>query len=316
MTKPKVSTAQIRKAALGRVSTPLARTLSECLFWSQHATHMHEDRPSIYKTGKEVGGELGIAARTVNTHFKKLAELGYWTIRYEPRPGHPSPVTWLDIADKSLELIELARTIDLSRNGGASRKRTSNGGSMVPSGVSDNDTQTSQNTTSIQPIPTAKTAAGVQSFLPSKDQAKAGMKEPCSLSQEKQGKVVQAPKYVNATEIELAFGRSVEEQWSERKIPSWDWSSKYTWDHIREIVGKLAAVGRLAEVDTLLAQMLDEWHWLRTTMAYRYASHGSNLHAPSPMALAHEIDELISRIDGKFKPPEELPNSTCFDQEF
>lgn len=284
------------------IHTSLARTLAFCLYWSQHATHWHGDMPTIWKTGPELRAELRIAARTANRHFKELAALGYWDISYRPRPGSIGKVTWLTMTTRSLDLVALARHQAVARGGSKSRKGTSGGTIEGLPDAAVPDAPSVHDVTSKQVYQSAKTTKNGKGFLLPSDAGKKGMNEACpSGDSGKDGKATpKAPGYVKASAADHAFAALVREVWAAAGLKEWDWSSRFTWEHIAEIRTKVTKLGvKENGAAEFMEVMLANWNWLRCCMDLRYAAHASNLHAPSPMALAHEFDVLGARVLGK-----------------
>jgi hypothetical protein len=295
------------------IHVSLARTLAFCLYWSQHATHWHGDVPAIWKTGPELCAELRIAARTANRHFKELAALGYWDISYRPRPGSIGRVTWLTMTTRSLDLVALARQQPVARGGGKSRKGTSSGTIESPPNAAVTDDPLVHDVTSKQVHQSAKTTKNGKGFILPSKAGKNGMNEACPSGHSgKDGKATpKAPGYVKACPADHALAATVREFWAAAGFKEWDWSSRFTWEHIAEIRTKASKIG-VTENDTaeFMQALLANWNWLRCCMGMRYANHASNFHAPSPMALAHEFDVLGGKVMDKIaemkNPPKKL----------
>jgi hypothetical protein len=302
---------QAVKAILGG---SLAHTLAECIHWSQYAGYSVDGDPLIWKTGKGLGAELGLSARTANAHLKKLAKAGYWQIEYKPRPGHPSKVTWLRFLGPSSSVLALARQLQQESAGGnrKGKKQPVQGvkGSSVK--VLEPDLQQSQNETSKHFETTPQTSNGQnKSFLLSKEQKEfPGKKEAFKLSEKSEEgenekvEKLKSPKYEKASESQESFATLIKGLLKTRKLPPWDWSSGYTWKHTKEIHDKLQKHGLQSESDWLTfgERLCTEWHWLRTVMADRYKYHELNVHRPTPMALAFDFDKLFECIRDKYNP--------------
>lgn len=301
----------------------LAHTLAYCIFWSQHAMHHDGEYPSIWKTGPELSGELKVAPRTANRHLKQLAKLGYWTLSYKPKPGSVGPVTWLTFTPKSLDLLGLARELAAVRaTGRKTKKATAGGVSVDPPGVMHCDDGMSHGTTSKHQVPTGKTAKGNQSFILSSEAGKTGMKETfSSCSTGKTGKSgnkkPKAPSYIDASEEDEFLAAIIQDAWVQAGLSEWEWTSRFAWGYIAEVRLKLAKLGvNEGEHPLFMETLLDNWNWLRHAMLPRYSTHSSNLHGPSPMALANQFDVLGKEVYRKMHPPVVVAKSSNFDEDF
>lgn len=300
----------------------LARTLAYCIFWSQHAMHRDGEYPSIWKTGPELSGELKVAPRTANRHLKELAKLGYWTLSYRPKPGSVGPVSWLTFTSKSLGLLDLAREYEAKRGTGRKTKKVTAGGiSLNPPEVIPCDDGMSHGTTSKHHVPTGKTAKGNQSFLLSSEAGKQGMKETVGSKftgeTGKKKKIPKAPGYLNVSDKDHELAAVVKTTWVKAGLKEWDWTSRFTWEHIAEIRVKMAKLGVTEGASGLFMEtMLNNWNWLRSSMSYRYSSSPLNLHGPSPMALAHEFEVIGKAVFDKLHPVVASPKSSCLDEDF
>lgn len=315
----------IFRAVKDQVGGSLGRTLAECLYWSQYAQRVESGMPAVWKTGAELGKELGCKGRTANEHLKKLEYLGFWELLYQPRPGHPSKVTWLLFTEHSLKFLALARSLRDERvqPGKRAAKHTVGTGKCAPSSDTITDPQQSVSVTSKHCETSQETSWGhATSFLLTKEQkAVAGKKEPFQkISTGSQEDVIlKAPKYVKASADDLALAMTVRDMLEKRELKQWDWSSRYTWEHVSELRRKLNKAGVITsdEWSDFLLKMFDNWGWLRTCMEYRYSSHEGNLHRPTPMALAAETAVLHSALAKKFAPPPtDGPTMTNMDQPF
>jgi hypothetical protein len=304
----------IFRATMGLAIHPsLARTLAYCLYWSQHATHWDDDVPTIWKTGPELYVELRIAARTANRHFKELAALGYWEISYRPRPGSIGKVTWLTMAARSLDLVALARQQAVARQTKKSRKGTSSGTTASPPDATSTADPLVQDVTSKQVHQSAKTAEIGKGFILPSKAGKKGMKETCpSEHSGKDGKgTPKAPGYVKACAADHALAAIVLEAWTAAGLKEWDWSSRFTWEYIAEVRKKAAKIGITEkEMAGFVHALVGNWNWLRWGMAPRYANNALNLHAPSPMALAHEFDVLGAKVLDKIETMKNPPKGS------
>ena len=315
----------IFRAVRGQVSGMLGRTLTECLYWSQYAQHAENGMPAVWKTGAQLGSELGCSPRTANEHLKKLKLMGFWKIEYKPRPGHPSKVTWLLFTHQSLKFLALARDLRDEQAKPAKRvhKHTVESHECALSSDTDADVQQSVFVTSKHCKTSEETSSGdAKKFLLTKEQkAIAGKNEPAQknskVSQEEV--MVKAPTYAHANVDEQALANSIRDMLDERNLKQWEWVSKFTWRDVRELCQKLGKVGVTSSEERLdfVSQVLDNWEWLRPCMEYRYSSHDGNLHRPTPMALAAETVMLHSALVKKNAPPPKGgPTMTIFDQPF
>jgi hypothetical protein len=294
------------------IHASLAHTLAYCLYWSQHATHWDGDVPVIWKTGPELRAVLRIAARTANRHFKELAALGYWTISYRPRPGTIGKVTWLSMTTRALDLIALARQQAVLRSAKKIRRGTPGGAIKgQPDAAVDADLS-SYDVTSKQIHQSSKTAKNGKGFILPSEAGKKGMNEACPSGYwGEDGKgIPKAPSYIKACPADLTFAAIVRGVWTAAGLQEWDWSSKFTWEHIAEIKKKAGKIG-VAESDMadFVRALVENWNWLRLCMVKRYADHASNLHAPSPMALAREFNiigqKVLEKMAAAKNPPKQ-----------
>ena len=247
------------------IHASLAHTLAYCLYWSQHATHWDGDVPVIWKTGPELCTELRIAARTANRHFKDLAARGYWEISYRPRPGSIGKVTWLTMTARSLDLIVIARQQAVARLTGKSRKGTSSGVIANPPNAAVAADPSAHDVTSKQVHQSAKTAKNGKGFILPSEAGKKGMNEACPSGYSgKDGKgTPKAPGYVKACSADHAFAAVVRDVWTAAGLKEWDWSSRFTWEHIAEIRTKAAKIG-VADNDMteFMQTLFANWTWL------------------------------------------------------
>lgn len=300
----------------------LARTLAECLYWSQHARHFDDGKPLIWKTGKELAEKLGISSRTANEHLKQLRDQGFWEIEYRPRPGasSPSPVTWLRFSQRSLDLRSEADLVQTRR-----RRNTSSepAGSAQPC-EENTDSPMSENATDFQlDIQTNEQADEAEEFILNSGKPKAGKKElfSSSVQEELQGqmKKLPAPSYAKATADDVAFFNAVQQELVERELPEWDWSSHYAWQHVKFFRKKLSQAGHpeVAAQLSLFGEILDKWGWMRTVMTERFAFHKLNAQRPTPMALASQHAELLKSLESS-KAPVKQSCSGCsnLDEDF
>lgn len=302
------------------ISASLARTLAHCVFWSQYATHLDEGMPSIWKTGPELQRHLRICPRTANRHLKELAKLGYWKITYRPRPGTIGPVTWLTMTERASHLLDLASSIATNRKASKVKIETAKGHKATSPMAPLCDDYLAQNVTSKQIDHSVETATKTASFILPSEAGKQGMNEaPTSSSPEEKCKgTPKAPGYANASAADRQFASIVETAWSDAGVKTWDWSSLYTWRHTAEIRRKLATVGvsTVADMFSFVSTLLENWSWLRVCIAPRYAHHPTNLHAPSPMALAHEFNLISEKVLEKIDASNSQPKASIFDEEF
>lgn len=319
-----VSRDMIFRAVKQQVGGSLGRTLTECIYWSQYAQHAEDNAPLVWKTGAQLGSELGCNPRTANTHLKKLAFMGFWKITYRPRPGSPSKVTWLRYTEVTAEVLALARRLSEEQRRSGKQQSGSPPDGVDPSASTHTHSavQQSQSVTLKHLKTSQPTSVGPQKgFLLTKGQkASALTKEaPKKIYLKVQGEgSVKAPKYESASAAEEAFGNIVRAVLEERKLPQWDWSSVFTWRYTKELHAKLEKkdISSSQGCRSWIEVILDEWHWLRICMAYRYASHDGNLHRPTPMALAHEFEKLFSALVAKKSKPQAHSGPSGFDDEF
>ncbi|MEG3181816.1 hypothetical protein [Sphingomonas sp. LT1P40] len=300
-------------------SASLARTLAYCLYWSQHATHWDGDAPMIWKTGPQLNAELRIAARTANRHFKELAKAGYWVLTYRPRPGTIGPVTWLTLTGKSLQLLETAKEFAASRGAKKGLGNTSYGHNCHQPVGEDCDQPMAQNVTSKKLQQSEKTAKKEKSFILPSEAGKKGMNETSSskIFGEKDKGEPKAPGYVKATPLDRELAARIGSAWTTAGLKEWDWSSAYTWKHIAEVRTKLAKIDIVSpeQASVFFEKLLENWSWLRIGMQPRYAFHDLNLHAPSPMALAHEFEAIGKKVLEKMLPPKPGLKPFSFDDD-
>lgn len=310
----------IFRAVKDQVGSSLGRTLAACLYWSQYSQRVDNGMPAIWKTGAELGRELGCKSRTANEHLKRLGQMGFWALAYRPRPGHPSKVTWLLFSGQSLKFLALARTLvdeQTKPRRRAPKPAVESHESALCNDIN-NDTQQSALVTSKHCETAQETSSGhAKGFLLTKEQkASGGKKEPAQkiLGKFQEDMILQAPKYVQASDDDLTFATSIHSILDHRELKQWDWSSAYTWKDIRELCHKLAKVGVSTpdERSDFLVKVLDNWHWLRLCMEYRYSSHDGNLHRPTPMALAAEAVTLQSSLAQKSSPQPKVASSSNF----
>lgn len=288
------------RAAVGRAS--LARTLAECLYWLQHSTKQIDGQPTIWKTGTELAETLGIAPKTANEHLKRLASLGFWELRYKPRPYHPSPVSWLVFSQKAFAIVEAARDGLMSN---AAAQGSINGaieaeaqGAPIPpkSGV-----QSPQNGMLKQNSPaTIPKLSSQENFIPAESFEPDGKNE---LPKKKlEAGKEKAPSYLKASTAVEALVNSIQEQLKLRNMPEWDTSSQYTWKHASALRDKLnaAGIGELHDQENFVSKVLDQWTKMHGLMAWRYKTHAGNSLRPTPLALAHEF---ASFKDAIYPPP-------------
>lgn len=319
--KTNASEQDIFRATTGlALHASLARTLAYCLFWSQHATHWDGDLPTIWKTGPQLQSELRIAARTANRHFKELAEAGYWTISYRPRPGSIGKVTWLTLTARALELVTTAR--GHAAIGAAKKKKRDMPScchSHSQSGGMDCDIPLAQNVTSKKLYQTGKTSEKMKGFILPSKAGKTGTHEASSsiVTGEDDEYAPKAPGYLKTSPLDKEFATVVQTTWSKAGLKEWEWSSRFTWKHIAEIRRKLTDfdVVEGQQIAAFLGALIENWGWLRTCMAPRYAHHDLNLHAPSAMALAHEIDVLGKHVIEKMLPQAIKPKQSKLDDD-
>ncbi len=269
------------------VSATQARTLAECLYWSQHTRHEIDGQRALYKTGPELSDKLGLTARTINRHLKQLGEDGFWRIRYRPRPKHPSPVTWLVIAERSEVLLANAK----AERKGQGRHRTSDRAERRQSDVRTCDAQRSHyDTTYIETV--IQNDRGETSFISDSDVRK---NEPSAVDNDR----IRAPRYVESTRELEKFVETISRILAVKGLPPWDTVSRFTWQHVRDLIEKLQAEGvsDLADQIKLVGRIIKRWSVLRCCMDDRYTCHDGNDDRPTPMALNHQIKKLISALD-------------------
>jgi hypothetical protein len=234
--------------------------------------------------------------------MKTLASKGYWELEYRPKPGGVGNVTWMNFSTKSLKLVEMAKSVDLTAPRRRARSVTFDGGVSSPALVANSDTPVSENATSIQQKTPTKTTAG-KSFILTAKGGQEKMKETSS-SQTKLQKEggVQSPGWITKTPAAEHLANEFASIHQSRDLPAWDWSSKYTWRWLEEIEHKLAKrnMNDPAAIRRLATGLTIHWEWLRHVMNARYASHETNLHRVSPMALAHQIDKLLNALQVKW----------------
>ncbi|MEP3467771.1 MAG: hypothetical protein ABJN65_17245 [Parasphingorhabdus sp.] len=280
-------TEAIFRAALAEgISATQARTLAECLFWSQHSRHEIDGQRALYKTGAELSEKLGPTARTMNKHLKQLAEEGFWCIKYRPRPRHPSPVSWLLIAERSEVLLANAKA---DREGRA-RYRTLDRAERRQPEVRTCNAQTLHYDTSYRETSIQDNRED-DSFVSDKQ---TGMNE-LSLIEDTR---IKAPRYVGATKELEEFVSAISSALAVQELPPWDTVSQYTWEHARELITKLQAEGAdsLSDQIELVSQIIAEWSRLRHQMDERYCNHYGNDYRPTPLALNHQFKKLFSAL--------------------
>ncbi len=251
------STHAIFQVALAEdVPATYARTLAECLYWSQHTKHRIDGRPALYKTGAELSQKLGLAARTINSHLKKLAKGGFWHIEYRPRPSHPSPVTWLVISERSAKLLADAAADNRRKTRSSTLDRTR----PVSSKEQTCDIQALQDATTYRDINTGDEIEE-PSFVSDRYVRR---NEPSREGEDK----VRAPRYVRASreleELISAVSRILEGQ----GLEPWDTVSRHTWEHGRELLEKLLRFGceSLSDQVQLISEIFRNWSDLRFVM--------------------------------------------------
>lgn len=310
----------IFRAVKDQVGGSLGRTLAACLYWSQYTQRFENGMPAVWKTGAELGKELGCKSRTANEHLKRLGQKGFWALEYRPRPGHPSKVTWLLFTEHSLKFLALARTLrdEQTKPRRRAPKPAIESHESALTNHIDYDIQQSVLVTSKHCKTAQETSSGhAKGFLLTKEQkASFGKKEPAQKNSGKlqEDMIVQAPEYAKASDDDLTFATSIRSLLDHRELKQWDWSSGYTWRHLKELRQKLTTVGvsTTDERSDFLVKVLDNWDWLRLLMEYRYSSHDGNLHRPTPMALAAEAVTLQSSLKQKYSPQLKVPSSSNF----
>lgn len=313
MTVRLVSELELFRAAHGLdLTSNVKRTLAHCLYWMQHATHEEGGMPKIWKSGPELEGTLSIAARTANRHLKLLAAHGFWALSYKAKPGTIGPVSWLTLGAKGADLIELAR--DLGPRMKTGRRVPADGALFEPPIDADATHQASQVVTSKHNHKANKTAKKPASFLLSGEAKKEAIQ---ANVKELPGVDPVPPKFVNVGGDAKAFAKLANESLVSQGLRKWDWSSRYTWAHVDEIVSKLKSRGlQCDDWAPFLSCVLENWSWMRTGISHRYAWHDTNLHAPSPMAFAHEFDQIYSMFETHKKPAKKTPTFTSMDEGF
>lgn len=311
MSGPHVATHLIKSAALEAVGRTLADVLSECLFWMQSGEVRDDGRRAIWKTGPELAQKLGMSPRTANRHMKELRDLGYWEIRYRPRRGSTSPVTWLMFSELSEALLEAARVLSETdpRQG---RRRTVGRSTLGRPDGSDTNHRMSQNEPLLQRRQSDRTQPRQQeAFLHSKERAEDGRKEPAFQEDyrdrgREKSTLKKAPTYARAREEDRELVTDFCEQAAARGLPEWDTVSCFTWQHAGEIRRKLIKAGLDTREDrrSFIEELLERWVDIRGRMDYRFSSHQKNRLAPSPMALAMEFKSLFEVI--RPSPPPSL----------
>lgn len=319
MTQKMLAEAEIFRVAKGLGMAPSqARTLAYCLYWSQMASHSQVHGPCIWKTGQEIGDALGMGPRTANSHLKNLAERGFWTIHYAPRPRGISKVTWLTFTQRSLDLLDLTR--ELVKTPKNKKGPTVVGSVSAHSNVQKTNLQKLQNATSSQTYFIDKTAEKTGSFILSGQAGKKGMKEPSSIKKYSGAKTLQKtpPSYVKVGKSTVELANLISDLWLAAGLKDWDWTSKFTWQNCDEIAAKFSKRGvtDLSEYKRYIAGALDHWSWMRACMEYRYSSHESNFLRPSALALAHQFDRLVDKLDEKWAPKATKVSSGFFDKGF
>lgn len=322
--KKPLSRDAIFRMVRSEVGGSLGRTLTECLYWSQYAQYVEDGRPIVWKTGAELGQELGCNPRTANEHLKKLRFMGFWDIEYKPRPGRPSVVTWLHFTDLSLSWLQMARRLrdDQPNHRRKHGKAPVEVAECALSTHTDDEGQQSGFLTSKHNKTSPQTSPGQKKdfFLTKEQKAVAGKKEPSpKFSEGSQGEVIlKAPKYAKASEREEAFAASIRAILVQRDLKEWDWSSAFTWQHLKAICGHLKKVGLTSDGDwsAFFSKVLENWEWLRCTMEPRYSSFDGNLHRPTPMALAAEISTLHSALIVQESKPLQTYPTYSLDEDF
>jgi hypothetical protein len=288
----------------------LKRTLAHCLFWMQHATHQNNGMPMIWKTGPELENELSINARTANRHLKDLAKHGYWSLTYRPKPGTIGKVTWLTATPAAARIVLLARELGGRRN--QTRRDPVQRRTEHPAGPKPYS-KMSHHVTAKQNTQTEQTAESTAKFLLSGSEKKQALLSLSKLP----GYGPIPPNYLEVDEQVRSLALVADSSFKERGLITWNWSSPYTWAHISEVAGKLGSHGLCSNADyeEFLQWLLDHWAEIRGVMNSPYSGHNANIHAPSPMALAHEFDRLFAAyLDSK--APKPLPKFSSFDEGF
>lgn len=284
--KAATTQAIFRAALADGVSATRAHTLAECLYWSQHSPHRVDGKPALYKTGPELSDKLGLSPRTINAHFKRLADEGFWDIEYRPRPHHPSPVSWLVIAERSRALLIMAQKSD-----GRSRPLHSiEYDRRAQSDVDECDVQTLENDTAYRET-NRQYDREESSFISDNELGRNELSSKIS-------RRIRAPSYVKAS-LELEkFVESILSSLAYLDLDAWDMSSRHNWEHSQEILEKMQREG-LEDLPTqieVISEVFARWSALRHCMGSRYSNHDGNRYRPTPMALNHEFGTLIRHV--------------------
>ncbi len=297
MSKPSrtriATTQEIFHAAIDSgMAASLARTLAECLYWSQHSSHKIDGKTAFYKTGPDLSKVLGLSARTINAHLKRLRDEGFWQIKYRSRPTHPSPVTWLIIADRAEALLSEAG--ESRKRGGSSRALE--GVRQEPSEDRDCDIRRLRYGTTYRNTSNQEDRER-GSFASERELRR---KELNSSGEER----IKAPKYLRASKELEEFVRLIASLLAKKSLPPWDMASRYTWSHADELFYKLHNTG-IADLKAhiaLLEEIFDRWPDIRLSMDVRYRDHKVNALRPSPMALNDQFHILIEALEDKSEP--------------
>ena len=318
MTERTFAEAEIFNVAKGLdMPSTQARTLAYCLYWSQKASHMEGQYPVIWKTGREIGEALGLDNRTGNSHLKNLAERGFWTIHYAPRPYGISKVTWLTFTQRSLDLMALTQQlVETPKN--KKGKQTIKGCVTTHPNVQKTNLQGSDTATSTQTNIKDKTSEKTESFLLSGQAGKNGKKEPCHPKTSTGGKTLKPPKYLTVGKATVDLANLISETWHEAGLKDWDWTSSFTWHQCDEVSTKFLKrdLPDLKDRKLYIDGILEHWSWMRICMEYRFSSHHTNVNRPSAMALAFEFDRLADRLVEKWSSKPLETSSSCFDEDF
>lgn len=281
----------------------LAHTLAECLYWSQHAIKKIDGKAAIWKTGPELADALGIAPKTANEHLKRLASLGFWELKYRPRPHHPSPVTWLVFTTKATEIVEAGTALLVSKPTPQSTAKydlagASNGASNEPH----TEVQSSQIETLKQNTPAPVQQVIFQGEFIPEDGCSPNSKHELPQKKHKEAGKEKAPSYLKAAPGVEALVNVIQEQLAHRDMPGWDTSSQFTWTHARTLWGQLnkAGIDQLPEQVHFISCVLDQWPKMRGLMAWRFLNYDGNNARPTPLAFAHEFSSFK---DAVFPPP-------------
>jgi len=113
-------------------SEPLARVLSNVLFWSQFPGHRVRGQLGIFKTDAELAKDVHKHPKTVGRLLREVcapAEIvkrgAVFSTRYAPRPWDPSGrVRWLFRTELGNEIIDAAKTLAKARLNRKTRKQT------------------------------------------------------------------------------------------------------------------------------------------------------------------------------------------------